>query len=95
MAYVITGSETLVNQSIIYKVDISANATITIPEPPYDYEFYTLIRSDTNAVDATIVLDNTTLVSGESSFKLYNSSNVTLMSLNGVWELIAGYTKDR
>lgn len=96
MAQFINSTQTLTYGSFIYLMDSSAaNISVTIPQMSGDYEFYNLDRIDNTVNDLTVILDQTTLMSGEASFKIYNFSNVTIMSLNGVWYPVAGYTKNR
>lgn len=79
-----------------YLIDgTSNNVNITVPLMSNDFQFYNIVRVDSTANIVTIILDSTTLMSGEASFKLAGFSNVTIMSNNGTWIPISGYTEDR
>lgn len=95
MNYNITSSETLPTGYTLYFVDASLNdITLTIDPITSDYQFYNIIRTDNSIYTVDFIL-NDNLTTGESTFNLYQKSNIVLMSLNSLWNIISGYSKDR
>lgn len=96
MASTINTDTTLTLGFSFYFIDSSSgNLNITIPQMTGDYEIYNLYRKDNTSNIVNIILDNSNLITGESTFNFYEKSIITLMSLNNEWVIIAGYSKDR
>lgn len=93
----INSDTTLTWGSSFYFIDASTNnINLTIPEMLNDLQFYNIYRIDSNDTNTvSIILDSSTLITGESTFNLYAKANITIMSTNNVWAIISGYSKDR
>lgn len=92
----VTTDTTLSTPNIICIIDATNNdVTVTISLMTANRQYYCLTRLDNGPNTVSIVLQGSTLSTGESSFKLYGSSNVTIASYANKWMPILGYTKDR
>lgn len=92
----ITSTTTLSYGFPYYFIDATGgNITLTVPLMANDFQFYNIVRIDNSVNTVNIVLDSTTLMSGESNFNIYGFSNVAIMSNGGLWYPVNGYSKDR
>ena len=72
------------------------NVTVTLQLMTSNRQYYCLTRYDNGQNIVSVVLQGgATLSTGESTFRLYGMSNVTIVSYGNKWIPILGYTKDR
>jgi len=96
MIQTVTSTSTLTSGYTLYFIDATNNSIdATIPQMTNDNQYYNMVRIDNSSNTVNIILDNSSLITSETSFKLYPISNVMIMSLNSVWIPMNGYTKDR
>lgn len=94
MAEFINSSQTLTFGAAVYFIDCSGgNITITIPAIDYDYQSYTINRTDNSTNTLNIVLTTNTLSSGETNFDLAGYLSIGLMALNNLWYPVSGATR--
>lgn len=95
MATIINETSTLTYGAFAYLVDATAgNITLTVPLMDYDYQFYTIVRTDNSTNIVNVVLDSTTLNTLETNFNLAGYENIGIMSLGGTWWPVSGATNN-